>query len=45
MKNLNQNFSFFETSIFPDGCSTQSATATEERGNFWEPGAMDNEQL
>ena len=44
-KNLNVKFSFFETAIFPDGRSTQSAAATEERGNFWQPGAMDGVPL
>ena len=44
-KKLRVSFSFFETTIFPDGRTTQSAAATEERGELWMSDSLDNSPI
>ena len=44
-KKLRVSFSFFETTIFPDGRTAQSAAATEERGELWRSDSLDNSPI
>ena len=44
-KKLRVSFSFFETTIFPDGRTTQSAAATEERRDLWRSEPLDNSPI
>ena len=44
-KKLRVSLSFFETAIFPDGRTTQSAAATEERVELWRSDSLDNSPI
>ena len=44
-KKLRVSFSYFETTIFADGRTTQSAAATEVRGELWRSDSLHNSPI